>query len=170
MRSVFTRTRRSSLVDVIVFAAIVLVILAILWVLPEPAPMRLSGSARVVDGDSLLVQGHEIRLKGIDAPEFQQNCELAGRDWDCGRQSAQALGRLVRGRIVNCDGNERDAHDRLLAECRAGETNINRWLVVNGWAVSFHAFGREEREARSARRGIWKGTFVRPADWREENR
>lgn len=170
MRSVFRRTRSSPIADVIVFAAIVLVILAVLWALPEAGPTRASGSARVIDGDSLFVQGVEIRLKGIDAPELAQDCMRGGRAWPCGREAAAALGRLTRERIVRCSGNERDAHDRLLADCLVGETNVNRWLVANGWAVSFGAFTLEEREARAGKRGIWTGTFVRPRDWREENR
>ena len=38
----------------------------------------LSGSARIVDGDTLEVRGTRIRLHGIDAPESGQSCR-AGR-------------------------------------------------------------------------------------------
>ena len=38
-----------------------------------------SGKARAVDGDSLELGGYRVRLIGIDAPEFGQTCQMAGR-------------------------------------------------------------------------------------------
>ncbi len=43
------------------------------------------GPAQVIDGDSIRVAGIEIRLYGIDAPEFRQICMRAGHPWACGR-------------------------------------------------------------------------------------
>lgn len=154
----------------VVFAAIVLVILAILRFLPQTEPLRVSGYARVIDGDSLVVQGTEIRLQGIDAPEAEQQCERAGRNWPCGHEASRALMARLHARMVNCSGNERDVHDRLLATCKVGGLDVNRWLVEQGWAVSFHAFPAQERSARAARRGIWAGRFMRPREWRELHR
>ena len=34
-----------------------------------------SGKARAIDGDSLELSGHRVRLYGIDAPERRQTCE-----------------------------------------------------------------------------------------------
>jgi endonuclease YncB( thermonuclease family) len=76
----------------------------------------------------------------------------------------------LRGRVVQCIGDERDAHGRLLAICRSQGQEVNRWLVEQGWAVSYHDYPAAERAARTAKRGIWSGSFVRPHDWREENR
>ncbi|MGD2006456.1 MAG: hypothetical protein PVJ90_04390, partial [Pseudomonadales bacterium] len=43
------------------------------------------GRAQIIDGDSIRVQGVEIRLHGIDAPEGRQLCQDAqGRDYRCG--------------------------------------------------------------------------------------
>ncbi|MDP3546623.1 MAG: thermonuclease family protein, partial [Phreatobacter sp.] len=36
--------------------------------------LTINGHARIVDGDSLVVAGVEIRLFGIDAPELFQRC------------------------------------------------------------------------------------------------
>lgn len=170
MRSMFSRARRSRLADIVIFAAIVLVILAILRFLPQPAPLQVSGTARFIDGDSLLVRGVEMRLKGIDAPEMEQNCSRAGREWPCGRDAVRALRRMIGGRTLKCEGSEHDVHDRLLATCKVGDVNVNRWMVEQGWAVSFHGYPGEERIARNAKRGIWTGSFIRPREWREENR
>jgi endonuclease YncB( thermonuclease family) len=71
---------------------------------------------------------------------------------------------------VTCDGAEFDRHERLLAYCHAGGVELNRWMVVEGWAVSFGgAFKTEELAARAAKRGIWQGEFKMPHVWRREN-
>ncbi len=43
-----------------------------------PETSGLTGTASVIDGDTLAIHGHRIRLHGIDAPESGQICEDAG--------------------------------------------------------------------------------------------
>ena len=38
--------------------------------------VNLKGQYKIIDGDSLIVNGQEIRLLGIDAPEYRQECSL----------------------------------------------------------------------------------------------
>lgn len=166
----YERARRSRLFDLMVFAGIVLAILVLLVFLPEPDPVEVSGQAHIIDGDSLRVAGTEIRLKGIDAPEYRQNCQRNGQSWACGEEAARKLLVHLKGRSVNCKGHEHDEHDRLLAICRTGDMDINEWLVANGWAVSYEGYPAAEQIARNAKKGIWSGTFTHPRDWREENR
>lgn len=170
MRRLYSRARRNHIVDIAAFAAIVIAIIATLRFLPQPDPLRVSGRARLVDGDSLFVQGVELRLVGIDAPEAAQTCDRSGVVWPCGQEAARALSRLLRDHVLECEGNERDVHDRLLATCKVDNVVLNRWMVEQGWAVSFHGYPAEERTARAAKRGIWSGTFIRPQQWRAENR
>ena len=44
------------------------------------------------------------------------------------------------------------------------------WLVAQGWALAYRQYSQayvdEEEVARAARRGIWRGNFVAPWDWR----
>lgn len=128
------------------------------------------GSARALDGDSLVVEGREMRLQGIDAPESRQTCNLAGQTVPCGRQATQALQRwLARGPVM-CTGHETDQYARLLVLCRVNGTDINADLVRNGFAVDFGRYPAEEREARAAYRGIWAGTFEVPAEYRRRMR
>ncbi len=65
-----------------------------LCLLATPALADVSGPARVIDGDTLEIQGQRIRLHGIDAPESRQLCRLAGKPWMCGKDAANALGGL----------------------------------------------------------------------------
>ena len=57
----------------------------------------LSGIGRSIDGDSLIVGRHEIRLPGIDAPELSQTCVRDSQPWDCGKAAADQLNKLIAG-------------------------------------------------------------------------
>lgn len=129
-----------------------------------------TGSAKVVDGDSLIVGSHRVRLHGIDAPELRQTCYLDGRRWACGEAARDQLKSLINGQQLTCKVINKDQYDRLLAECQAGSRNINQQMVAMGAAV---AFGNRHRSvealARSRRLGLWAGEFVRPQVWRRDN-
>ena len=76
--------------------------------------------------------------------------------------------------VVRCEPKGRDRYKRVIAVCFKGETNLNAWMVAQGWAVAFRKYGidyiDQEDEARLARRGIWAGSFEMPWDWRARNR
>ena len=116
------------------------------------------GSARLVDGDTVEVRGQMVRLFGIDAPETAQTCEASGRRYPCGRLAAETLAKLIAGRTVTCEGDERDRYDRLIGWCRAGGTDLNREMVRLGWAVAFRQFTdvflEEELDAAKAARPV----------------
>ncbi len=126
----------------------------------------LEGRASVADGDTITVGGERVRLKGMDAPEFDQICKMDGTDYACGRQARDHLKRLIGKKSVTCSGNERDRYNRLLAICLAGGTDLNKTMVEAGWAVSFGDYHAEETSARNNRRGLWAGRFDRPQSWR----
>lgn len=130
------------------------------------ATQTLAGQAVVNDGDSLTIGSERIRLKGIDAPEWDQTCHAPSGSYRCGRESASALREHVRGRPVSCEGWERDRYGRLLAVCSVGGVDLNRRQVADGWAVAYGAYDEEERQARAQQVGLWQGEFDRPRDWR----
>ena len=170
MKRLFDSVRHSRAADLALFALVVLVLLGVLRLMPVPDASTPEGRASVIDGDSLIVAGVEVRLQGIDAPEARQTCTRQGRDWDCGREASRRLAGLLRGGHVRCEGREEDEHGRLLARCRLGDADINRWMVEQGWAVSFGGYEGPEGRARAAKRGLWAGQFERPGDWRADNR
>jgi endonuclease YncB( thermonuclease family) len=129
----------------------------------------IEGVARLVDGDSFFLDGQEVRLKGIDAPEGRQTCRRAGQLWSCGEDSRRELQRLIAGARIVCHSIERDQHGRLLAYCRAGNRDLNRGMVASGMALSFGGYLKEETAARMARRGLWGSEFERPRDWRRQH-
>ena len=64
---------------------------------------RIIGTASVIDGDTLEVQGQRIRLHGIDAPESRQLCLLDDKPWQCGKDAANALAEQIGHRPVTCE-------------------------------------------------------------------
>ena len=131
-------------------------------------PEQIEGRAKAIDGDSLRVGSHEVRLVGIDAPEGRQKCQRKGVDWPCGQRSANRLRSLVGRSTVRCDVDKRDKHRRLLATCHIANSNLNKRMVGEGWAVSYGKYKSQERAAKAARKGIWSGTFMRPRKWRDK--
>ena len=152
-----------------------LVILALLSLVFSAAiHAELAGSATVTDGDTLTVAGQRIRLFGIDAPESKQICVAGGQRWRCGRFATRALREHIASRPVVCTERDRDHYGRIVAVCRAGGGDINAWMVSQGFALAYRKYSRayvaEERAAKTARRGMWRGDFVAPWDWRRGKR
>ncbi|MCA0433765.1 MAG: thermonuclease family protein [Proteobacteria bacterium] len=133
-----------------------------------------SGNATAKDGDSLTLNDTEVRLFGIDAPELHQTCGSPDGEYPCGREARTALRDLLAGQTISCTSHEADRYGRAVSVCRAGETEINREMVRRGWAVAYvrHStrYLREEREAQAANRGIWRGRFEMPENYRERTR
>ncbi len=124
------------------------------------------GPAQVIDGDSIRVAGIEIRLYGIDAPEFRQICMRAGHPWACGRGATRFLESLIERRELRCRPREEDRYGRTVAICFVREIDLGAAMVTARQAVAYGAYQAEEREARAARRGVWAASFERPATWR----
>lgn len=169
-------TRRS-----VASALVGVVALSALSLLPtrdtEARPAReygaISGMARVVDGDTIVIDGRSIRLEGIDAPEHGQTC---GRrffgTWKCGAAAAQALAEIVEGRTVTCESRGDDKYGRMLGICFVDGEDINARMVREGLAWAFVRYSMtyvsEEAEARADRAGIWTGTAEPAWEYREK--
>jgi len=124
---------------------------------------------RVVDGDTLVLDGKRIRLAGIDAPEKAQMCGNVA----CGQRATMALSALVSRGKVTCDGKETDRYGRLIATCTVGGKDINAAMVAQGWAAAYRqystAYVTEEQAARSRKLGIWaEADPVMPWDYRHD--
>lgn len=132
----------------------------------------ISGPARIIDGDTLIIRRTRIRLYAIDAPETQQTCSRESRAWACGISAREYLYRAAAGKSLTCRFHGRDRYRRALAVCEAAGRDLNAALVSAGLAVRYGRsglYGREEREARAARRGMWAGKFQSPQEWRREH-
>ena len=146
---------------------------ALLMPLPAAA-QTFSGPAAAIDGDSLEVAGRRIRLFGIDAPESRQDCrDGRGRFYACGMKARDALADAIGNGAVACTPVG-ESYDRDVAICTASGRDLSETMVRGGHALELaqHSRGRysaAERAARAARRGLWEGSFERPAQWRHDH-
>jgi endonuclease YncB( thermonuclease family) len=130
----------------------------------------------VKDGGTLQVAGVTYRLDGIDAPELDQMCIDDHADpWACGFEARDRLNRLIDGREVRCEdlGIGTAYKKRHIGICTVqGETaSLNQLLVRSGFALNFEPYARgrfkdDEAAAKTDRRGLWKGCFVAPQEFR----
>lgn len=134
----------------------------------------ITGTASVIDGDTLEIRGGRIRMQGIDAPESRQLCEKGGKRYLCGKDAANALADKIGRQTVSCATEETDKYGRAVAVCRAGGADLNQWMVAQGYALAYRkystAYAPDEDAARAAKRGIWAGTFEDPEQWRHRTR
>jgi endonuclease YncB( thermonuclease family) len=136
---------------------------------------RIIGVASVIDGDTIEIHGQRIRLHGIDAPESSQLfVRPTGERWRCGRQASLALADHIGRATVRCEPRDIDRYGRVVAVCFAHDEDLDRWMVLNGWAVAFRRYSldyiADEDAARRSRINIWSGDFDMPWDWRAQRR
>ena len=142
--------------------------------IPSHAPLSPRASATAIDGDTLRMGQQLIRLQGIDAPEFEQHCQdEQGRAWPCGREAQAGLAQLIGHSLISCTINGSDRYGRALATCSndwvgdVGQAMVRAGLAVNflGWRYQL-----AQLQARAQKRGVWRGTFETPQDWRRKRR
>ena len=138
---------------------------------PAAAQDVLAGPARVLDGDTVEIQGQRVRLHGIDAPESAQTCmDGAVRPYRCGEVATKALAALIGRGPVACRVLNRDRYGRLIAVCYRNQVDLNASMVATGHALAYRQYGTSyaghENAARARRLGLWQGRFDAPWDWR----
>ena len=109
------------------------------------------GPVKVIDGDSLRRDNIEIRLAGIDAPEYRQTCkDESGNDWPCGREAMRALKQMIGGGDVACEIRDTDRYDGWSRSCMAGQIDLNVEMVQQRLRREFRRL--LQGGSRSARR------------------
>ena len=144
---------------------------------PPSAIAPISGKPRIIDGDTIEVAGQRIRLHGIDTPEAKQTCKADGKQWRCGQEATFALANIIGRTWVDCVERDRDRYGRIVAVCRVGGPkgkDLGAWMVSEGWALAYRKYSLDyvaaEDAARKAGRGLWRGKFITPWEWRRGKR
>ena len=143
---------------------------------------EIKGYAKIIDGDTIKINSNKIRLHGIDAPETKQKCKKERLksfffsldiDYPCGKISTNNLIRKVNNQIIKCYIKDIDRYKRFIGECYKENTNLNAWLVKNGYAVAYRKYSKkfisQENLAKKKKIGLWSGTFEMPWKWRKKN-
>ena len=101
------------------------------------------------------------------------------RNQPYGREAGRALESLLKGKRIEVEVVEEDSYGRLVSVVYAEGRNINLAMVQGGhaWWYEFYAadkpeLERAQREASSARLGLWGAAEkpVAPWDWRRRQR
>ena len=130
----------------------------------------------VRDGGTIQLADITYRLDGIDAPELDQICIDEHADaWACGVEARDQLSRLINSRAVRCeDVGLAPYRKRHIGICTVeGESaSLNQLLVRQGFALNFEPYARgrfreDEAAAKADRKGLWKGCFVAPTEFRK---
>ncbi|MBF0424931.1 MAG: thermonuclease family protein [Magnetococcales bacterium] len=137
------------------------------------------GVPRVVDGDSLVVNGQKIRLFGIDAWEHGQYCLDTTRQlYPCGDMATAFLKGLIKTNPVHCQPLRHDRYHRLVSRCTLQGVDLGQVMVERGWAVAYTHYSKAylpfEQSARAQRLGGWQGLpyyeSIPPEKWRAAKR
>lgn len=114
-----------------------------------------TGPAKVVDGQTLVINGQQLRLSAIEAIAGNGYCWNENYNLrPCFYLSKSHLDRLVSGRQVTCSGDARDENQIPLVRCMVGDLNVNRQMVRDGWAVS-DEYRADQDLAKRDRLGVW---------------
>ena len=123
---------------------------------------------RVVDGDTIVVQignkQEKVRLLGVDTPETVHPRKPVER---FGKEASEFTKKMVEGRSVRIehDWQLRDKYHRMLAYVYLDDgTMLNAEIIRQGYGFAYvkypfkflQEFREYEREAREAKKGLWK--------------
>lgn len=130
------------------------------------------GTIRVVDADTIDVNGTRIRLHAIDAPEMDQSCETEhGVLFACGQWATDQVRTRYEGRVASCQPRDTDRYGRMVATCRVNDVDMGEQIVSAGWAFAYRRYGMDydldEKAAYVAERGLHGFNVQSPAQFRQ---
>ena len=135
---------------------------------------NITQSLRIIDGDSIQIDNLKYRLFGIDAPEIKQKCKIDNQFYECGQKYRDFLLNLIKKKKIKCKKKDFDRYKRIIAICYANDANINREMVRSGWAIAYRRYSKifviDEDFAKKEKKGIWRGEFIQPSEWRRSNK
>jgi micrococcal nuclease len=115
-----------------------------------PVGTVIRGRALIVDGDSLVIQGADIRLFGVDAPELAH---------PYGKTAKYALIKLCKGQTIRAEVVMTDAHGRTVSRCYLEDgRDLSAEMVKLGLAIDWPKFSGgvyRHLEPADIRRKLW---------------
>ena len=135
---------------------------------------------KVVDGDTIHVDGIKIRFSGIDTPESyyrgkRQQCTFEKVKVYCGYWAKIVLIEKIADHKVTCIKEDKpDQYNRILAECFVNNESLSKYLVRSGYAFAYRKYSKkfvaDEDFARINKIGMWSMEFDYPWDYRKSKK
>jgi endonuclease YncB( thermonuclease family) len=152
-----------------------ILVLSLLW-----CNISLANNFKVIDGDTIKLNGEKIRFSGIDAPESnykgkEQICFINETIVRCGKLSKVFLIKTIGKNKVTCKiENKPDKYKRKLGECFINNLSLSRILVRNGYAFDWPYYSKkkyaiDQDYAKDNKLGLWNMKFEFPWDFRKKN-
>jgi endonuclease YncB( thermonuclease family) len=130
-----------------------------------------SQELRVVDGDTIHLNGEKIRFTGIDTPELKQTCIKKNKVEPCGVIAKKILTEKIADNKIECINEGEDQYKRILAECFVNNESLSSYLVRSGYAFAYRRYSKkfilDENYAKINKLGMWAMTFQYPWDYRK---
>ena len=125
---------------------------------------------KIVDGDTIVLNGEKIRFSGIDTPELKQTCMKGEQKVFCGMYAKMLLIKKIGNETPKCISEGKDAYKRTLAECFINGESLSKFLVRSGYAFAYRKYSikfvKDEEFAKANKLGMWAMTFQYPWDFR----
>ena len=126
---------------------------------------------KIVDGDTIVLNGEKIRFSGIDTPELKQTCMKDEQKVFCGMFAKMLLIKKIGNETPQCISEGKDAYKRTLAECFINGESLSVFLVRSGYAFAYRKYSKkfikEEEFAKENKLGMWSMKFEYPWDFRK---
>ena len=126
---------------------------------------------KIVDGDTIVLNGEKIRFSGIDTPELKQTCMKDEQKVFCGMFAKMLLIKKIGNETPKCISERKDAYKRTLAECFINGESLSVFLVRSGYAFAYRKYSKkfikEEEFAKENKLGMWSMEFEYPWDFRK---
>ncbi len=145
---------------------LVILVLTLFW-----CNISLANNFKVVDGDTIVLNGEKIRFSGIDTPELKQTCLQGDEKIDCGMYAKILLVKKIGNNTPECISEGKDVYKRTLAECFVNGESLSKFLVRSGFAFAYRKYStkfiEDEEFAKANKLGMWAMTFQYPWDFRK---
>jgi len=143
-----------------------IVVLGLFW-----CSVSLANNFKVVDGDTIVLNGEKIRFSGIDTPELKQTCLQNDKKVDCGMFAKILLIKKIGNNTPKCIREGKDFYKRTLAECFVNSESLSKFLVRSGYAFAYRKYStkfiEDEDFAKANKLGMWAMKFQYPWDFRK---
>ncbi len=125
---------------------------------------------KIIDGDTIVINGEKIRFSGIDTPELKQTCMKNDQKVFCGILAKALLVKKIGNEMPECISEGKDIYKRTLAECFINGESLSIFLVRSGYAFAYRKYSKkfieDEDFAKKNKLGMWSMEFIFPWDFR----